>query len=169
MHAFYLRNETFREWLRATLLASSLAATVLAAQAQSSDRDTCPNGLVWREATSGDHVCVTPETRAAIRAGNKRGCPLGQVPEAGGSCKLTQTSPTPTDAAKDPFHEVASPRPFLIIAPDEFMPAIEPLVAHKNSTGMPTLAVSIAQLTSRFPGVDDPEKIKRGIQTRTSI
>src|ERR1700728_2505841 len=56
------------------------------------------------------------------------------------------------------------PRPFLIIAPDEFMAALQPLVDHKNSTGMPTVAVSIAQLTSRFPGVDDPEKIKRGIQ-----
>ena len=43
------------------------------------------------------------------------------------------------------------------------MTAIEPLVAHNNSTGMPTLAVSIAQLTSHFEGVDDPERIKRGI------
>jgi len=44
------------------------------------------------------------------------------------------------------------------------MAALEPLVTHKNSTGMPTIAVSIAQLTSRFAGADDPEKIKRGIQ-----
>src|ERR1700689_3116747 len=64
----------------------------------------------------------------------------------------------------DALLKVTGPRSLLIIAPDEFMAALEPLVAHKNSTGMPTVAVSIAQLTSRFPGVDDPEKIKRGIQ-----
>jgi hypothetical protein len=69
-----------------------------------------------------------------------------------------------TSVTKDPFRDVSGPRPLLIIAPDEFMAALLPLVAHKNSTGMPTLAVSIAELTSRFPGVDDPEKIKRGIQ-----
>jgi len=55
-------------------------------------------------------------------------------------------------------------RLFLIIAPNEFMDALEPLVAHKNSTGMPTIAVSIAQLTSHFSGADDPERVKRGIQ-----
>ena len=68
------------------------------------------------------------------------------------------------DAARDPFQGIAGTRPFLIIAPTEFMPAILPLVAHKNATGMPTLAVSITDLTSLFPGSDDPEKIKRGIQ-----
>src|SRR5579862_6726874 len=29
--------------------------------------DSCPNGLVWREATPGDHVCVTPKFRAMMR------------------------------------------------------------------------------------------------------
>ncbi len=71
----------------------------------------------------------------------------------------------PADVATpDPFLSASGPHPFLIIAPDEFIAALEPLVAHKNSTGMPTLAVSIARLTSYFPGADDPEKIKRGIQ-----
>jgi hypothetical protein len=74
------------------------------------------------------------------------------------------TATPPRNIAKAPFLDVSGPRLLLIIAPDEFMAALEPLVAHKNSTGMPTVAVSIAQLTSRFPGVDDPEKIKRGIQ-----
>ena len=27
-------------------------------------RDICINGFVWREAVDGDHVCVTPGTRA---------------------------------------------------------------------------------------------------------
>jgi len=71
-------------------------------------------------------------------------------------------SPAATPA--DPFAGVSERRPFLIIAPDEFMAALDPLVAHKNATGMPTLAVTIRQLTTHFPGIDDPEKIKRGIQ-----
>ncbi len=71
---------------------------------------------------------------------------------------------TPAAVAADPFQGAAGPRPFLIVAPDAFMAALAPLVAHKNSTGMPTLAVSITQLTAHFAGADDPEKIKRGIQ-----
>jgi len=74
-----------------------------------------------------------------------------------------QTS-SASGSSAGPFRGVSGSHPFLVIAPDEFMPALAPLVAHKNSTGMPTLAVSIAQLTAHFAGVDDPEKIKRGIQ-----
>ena len=44
------------------------------------------------------------------------------------------------------------------------MTALQPLVTHKNATGMPTIAVSISQMTNYFRGLDDPEKIKRGIQ-----
>jgi hypothetical protein len=32
--------------------------------------DTCKQGFVWREAFDGDHVCVTPETRAQAAADN---------------------------------------------------------------------------------------------------
>ena len=32
--------------------------------------DTCRTGYVWREATSSDHVCVTPETRSQAAADN---------------------------------------------------------------------------------------------------
>ncbi len=56
------------------------------------------------------------------------------------------------NSIEDPFAGARGPRPFLIITPDEFMAALEPLVAHKNSTGMPSIAVSIGQLTSHFPG-----------------
>lgn len=66
--------------------------------------------------------------------------------------------------AANPFAGVSEPRQFLIIAPEEFMAALEPLVAHKNVTGMPTIAVTIGQMTTYFRGIDDPEKIKRGIQ-----
>jgi hypothetical protein len=94
-------------------------------------------------------------------------CALALISVAVRSPALAQAPATPALPANpttDPFAGVAGSRTFLIIAPDEFMAALEPLVAHKNSTGMPTIAVSIAQLTSRFPGTDDPEKIKRGIQ-----
>ena len=34
------------------------------------DPDTCISGYVWREAYDGDHVCVTPDVRAAAVADN---------------------------------------------------------------------------------------------------
>jgi hypothetical protein len=66
--------------------------------------------------------------------------------------------------ATNPFSGVASPKRLLIIAPGTFMSAVQPLVQHKDATGMPTVAVSISSLTAYFPGVDAPERIKRGIQ-----
>src|SRR2546426_10373986 len=35
-------------------------------------QDTCRQGFVWREAFPGDHVCVTPETRAQAADDNKQ-------------------------------------------------------------------------------------------------
>jgi hypothetical protein len=32
--------------------------------------DTCKQGFVWREASSSDHVCVTPDVRAQVNADN---------------------------------------------------------------------------------------------------
>src|SRR5450631_2957098 len=137
--------------LVAALAIASLAAAVLApvpALAQAGAPDRCPQGLVWREVNPGDHVCVTPEVRARARTGDARTCSPGQLPQADGTCAQTPAPPAPV--ARDPFLGVTGPRLFLVIAPNEFMAALEPLVAHKNSTAMPTLAVSIAQLTSRF-------------------
>lgn len=34
--------------------------------------DTCKNGFVWREARSGDHVCVTPEVREQTAEENRQ-------------------------------------------------------------------------------------------------
>lgn len=33
-------------------------------------QDTCPMGLVWRDATTNDHRCVTPEERSLAAAQN---------------------------------------------------------------------------------------------------
>ena len=56
------------------------------------------------------------------------------------------------------------PQKLLIIAPDDFMSALQPLVQHKIQSGMSTTAVSISSLTPFFQGVDDPETIKNAIQ-----
>ena len=34
--------------------------------------DTCKQGYVWRDARPGDHVCVTPQTRAETAQGERR-------------------------------------------------------------------------------------------------
>jgi hypothetical protein len=41
-----------------------------ALQNQGYPNETCPVGLVWREATQGDHRCVTPEERSLTAAQN---------------------------------------------------------------------------------------------------
>ena len=53
------------------LLAAGVRSTITAS-AQGGPPDKCPKGLVWREAFPGDHVCVTPETRAKARTDNER-------------------------------------------------------------------------------------------------
>jgi len=52
----------------------------------------------------------------------------------------------------------------LIITPVEFQPAAEPLAVHKSATGMPTTLKTLEHICGRFPGADDPEKIKRAIE-----
>ena len=55
------------------LIGLALACFALASMAQSMrDRDVCASGYVWREARSGDHVCVTPESRTLVKQENSR-------------------------------------------------------------------------------------------------
>jgi hypothetical protein len=46
------------------------AAGVLSATGARAASDACLQGFVWREASSVDHVCGTPQTRAETRAEN---------------------------------------------------------------------------------------------------
>jgi hypothetical protein len=39
-------------------------------------RDTCKQGYVWREARSGDHVCVDPKTRDDVAQQNRQAARL---------------------------------------------------------------------------------------------
>lgn len=72
---------------------------------------------------------------------------------------LAQTRPSPID----PFQGAAKGTRLLVIAPQRMVAALQPLIAHKNATGMPACLVSLADLTKSFPGVDDAERCKRGI------
>jgi hypothetical protein len=59
-----------------------LVAVLLAASGACSAAG-CPYGTVWREATAGDFVCVSPQTRAQAWQDNKTNpretCPRGLV------------------------------------------------------------------------------------------
>jgi hypothetical protein len=61
-------------------IAMLLATIPCIAQGQ---QDGCRQGFVWREATSDDHVCVTPEIRAQTFSDNRSNpneiCPRGLV------------------------------------------------------------------------------------------
>ena len=70
---------TAKRWkalARLTVMVAALAAVALPAPAMADPDDlpygpdTCIQGLVWREARSGDTVCVTPEFRSRTAAEN---------------------------------------------------------------------------------------------------
>src|ERR1051326_5963111 len=58
------------------VVTTALVAAVLAGAGLSAPRtgdfgpDTCLNGYVWGEATSSDHVCVTPDVRTQTQQDN---------------------------------------------------------------------------------------------------
>jgi Peptidase family C25 len=56
-----------------------------------------------------------------------------------------------------------SPAALLVVAPQAFEAALQPLVEWKNSTSMPTAMVTVEALRDACDGVDDPERVKRGI------
>jgi hypothetical protein len=49
----------------------------------------------------------------------------------------------------------------LILTPQTFVPALEPLRKHKNRTGIITRIVTLESILNDFEGVDDAEKVKR--------
>lgn len=48
----------------------------------------------------------------------------------------------------------------VIIAPSAFTDAIQPLITHKNSLGLPTFLKTTEEIYMEYPGVDNPEQIK---------
>jgi hypothetical protein len=60
--------------------------------------------------------------------------------------------------AKPPFD-------LMIIAPDEFCTALQPLKAHKDATGIKTEIISLEWIYDKFDGRDEPEKVKRCIES----
>src|ERR1700730_11881148 len=48
------------------------AAIIVTAPGSTWAQDACRQGFVWREAFPGDHVCVTPETRAEAAQDNSQ-------------------------------------------------------------------------------------------------
>ena len=56
-----------------------------------------------------------------------------------------------------------SPAALLVVAPQVFEAALQPLVDWKNATSLPTVMVTVEALQNACDGIDDPERIKRGI------
>jgi hypothetical protein len=52
------------------------------------------------------------------------------------------------------------PKPFFVIAPDRFHPALTPYIDYKNEL-RPTTLVSLERVLESTGGVDDPERLKR--------
>ncbi len=62
-----------------------------------------------------------------------------------------------------PFQTSVGTAKLLVVAPQAFAGVLQPLIAHKNRTGMLATLVTLESLRANFPGRDDPEKIKRVI------
>lgn len=60
------------------------AASIVFDLTGASGTDTCANGYVWRDAFSGDHVCVTPAQRQ--QAADQNAAAAGHT-DGGGQCK----------------------------------------------------------------------------------
>ncbi len=60
--------------------------------------------------------------------------------------------------------DVHAPATLLILAPQPFLAALEPLVEHKNATGMPTLMADVRACIDQYEGRDDAVMLKRAIQ-----
>jgi hypothetical protein len=60
-------------WIIGWLASAVVSSTPASAQADAPD--TCPQGLVWREAVPGDHLCVTPAERGQVRATKSAAAP----------------------------------------------------------------------------------------------
>jgi hypothetical protein len=54
-----------------TSVVAVIARPVIASPVAVASSDTCIQGYVWREAFAGDHVCVTPPTRAQAAEDNR--------------------------------------------------------------------------------------------------
>jgi hypothetical protein len=81
----------------------ALAQSPAAKPAEPTSPDTasakrCQEGYVWREATPGDHVCVTPETRDLTAAENATAAERRR-PDSGDACLegLVRRLATPND------------------------------------------------------------------------
>jgi hypothetical protein len=91
-------------------------------------------------------------------------CGYPQLSRGSESTAAAQSIGPQETAALNPFTGVVGPKNLLILAPDSFIEALQPLVQHKTLTNMPAVAVPLSRITAYFTGVDDPEKIKRAIQ-----
>ena len=52
----------------------------------------------------------------------------------------------------------------LIIAPEMFYDALQPLITHKNSKGIDTTLIVLEDIYENFSGRDDAEQVKYGIK-----
>jgi hypothetical protein len=67
------------------------------------------------------------------------------------------------DLPQTPY-KFSSDNKLLIITPEEFSTALQPLVTHKNQYGIMTTVLTTESIASQYPGRDLPEQIKYAIK-----
>jgi Peptidase family C25 len=149
------------------------------------DKTLCP---AWKPHTpgssrhhdpkgSGDYTLNFRRARSADRAAGQPGwrwCSQCQgLFFAAGGPGVCPKSPPGTHVFESQFANYVvkranpladlSPASLLVVAPQVFEDALQPLVDWKNNTSMPTTMVTVEALRDACDGIDDPERVKRGI------
>jgi hypothetical protein len=142
------------------------------------DKTLCPAPSLHHDPKgSGDYTLNFRRARSADRAAGQPGwrwCSQCQglfFADGGpGVCPTTPPGPHVFDSQlanyvvkrANPLAD-RSPARLLVVAPQVFEDALQPLVDWKNDTSMSTLLVTVEALRDACDGIDDPERIKRCI------
>jgi hypothetical protein len=142
------------------------------------DKTHCPAGKQHDPKGSGDYTLGYKPKRGAVRAAGQSGwrrCTQCQglffATGGAGVCPAAHSGPHVFDS-KDSNYFVKRANPLadllrkvslLVVAPQVLAEAAQELVDWKNATKMPAAIVTIEALHDSCDGIDDPERIKRGI------
>ena len=142
------------------------------------DKTHCPGGKRHDPKGSGDYTLNSKPKRGAIRAAGQSGwrrCTQCQglffATGGTGVCPAAPHGPHVFDSTHanyvvkraNPLVDLSPKLSLLVVAPQVFEDALQPLADWKSSTSMPAAIVTIEALRDSCDGIDDPERIKRGI------
>lgn len=142
------------------------------------DKTHCPGSGHHDPKGSGDYTLNFRPHRGAVRAAGQSGwrcCSRCQglffADGGSGVCPAAKSGPHVFDKKlanyvvkrANPLADLSPPLSLLVVAPQVFEDALQPLLDWKSKTSMPAALATVEALRDACDGFDDPERIKRGI------